>query len=149
MIVGIFFIKLSGPAVDNTTFWKQWHYSDLFRVFFETMSAYVIPFAYGTLGACAYLLRISERRLRMRDFDSCRIPEHRTRLVLGTLSGGMIVLFISADLLNAKNGGGSAFVLVQGALGFIAGYSIDFLFDVIDRIIKAILPSGGLDALVG
>ncbi len=102
----------------------------------------VIPFTYGTLGACAYLLRISEKRLHNRTFESRRIPEHRNRIVLGTLCGGVIVMFVK----ELPGNEGAVLAVTQGALGFIAGYSIDLLFDVIDRIINAILPRVGLDA---
>lgn len=124
---------------------------------------YLVPFLYGALGSCAYLLRISGRKLRMRSFDSRRIIEHFNRLVLGTLSGGVIVLFseellsgsaASADLVQSGSGEASALAqgdietrygLTQGALGFIAGYSVELLFNILDRIIDAILPQGRVD----
>ncbi len=101
----------------------------------------LVPFLYGTLGSCAYLLRVSEVRLRLRDFDTNRIKEHWTRLVLGTLSGGIVVLFITEIPTNPE----ASLFVTQAALGFIAGYSIDFLFNVIDRIKTAIMPGNGGD----
>lgn len=104
---------------------------------------YAIPFTYGTLGSCAYLLRVTEKHLRQRDFDVARITEHYNRLVLGTLSGGVIVLFVQ----DIPTGDGGVLNIAQAALGFLAGYSIDFLFDTLDRIIKAILPKVGIDSV--
>ena len=106
-------------------------------------TTYLIPFSYGALGSCAYLLRITEKHLKGRTFDPIRTPEHRNRLVLGTLSGGVIVLFIR----QIPDVQGGAIELAPAALGFLAGYSIDFLFATLDRIINAILPKVGIDTV--
>lgn len=99
---------------------------------------YLLPFIYGTLGSCAYLLRVTERHLRAKDFDPERLPEHWNRIILGTLSGGVIVIFIQDP---------DGIPVAEGALGFLAGYSIEFLFSVLDRMIAAILPKVGLDTI--
>lgn len=109
----------------------------------QDYTTFLVPFTYGALGSCAYLLRVLERKLRSREFDPDRVPEHWNRLVLGSLSGGVIVLFVhqlpgSNELESIK--------ISLGALGFLAGYSIDFLFQTLDRIINAILPKTGLSS---
>ena len=101
---------------------------------------FLIPFLYGALGADAFLLRETTHKLHTRQFDPRRIPENRARFLLGSLSGGVIVFFVSADLLQSP---GSVFNVGGAALGFIAGFSTDFLFDTIDRVINAILPRVG------
>jgi len=95
----------------------------------------ITPFAYGAFGATVRLLRITERRLRERSFDPRRLPEHLNRLVLGTLSGGVVVLMYSAGGV-----GETDVKLTEAALGFIAGYSIDLMFSLLDRMVKAISP---------
>lgn len=104
---------------------------------------FLIPFTYGTLGACAYLLRVTEKHLRNRDFDIVRIPEHWNRVVLGTLSGGIIVLFVN----KIPGADGQSVELGAATVGLLAGYSTDFLFDTMDRIIKAILPKVGVESM--
>ena len=94
------------------------------------------PFLYGALGACAHLLRTVNDQTHTRTFDPRVIPENWNRLLLGMLSGGVILLFVHQD--------SGTFAISETALGFIAGYSVDFLFEVIDRMIKAILPNTGL-----
>ncbi len=37
--------------------------------------------------------------------------------------------------------------IAEGAFGFLASYSIDFLFQTLDRVIAAILPKTGLDTV--
>lgn len=104
---------------------------------------YLEPFLYGLLGAVVYILRITEQRLRARDYDPAREPEHINRLVLGTLSGGAIILFIE----QVPTGDDTTLQIGTAALGFLAGYSVDFLFETLDRMIQAILPKVGLETI--
>ena len=108
--------------------------------FVYQLSNDLIPFTYGTLGACAHVLRLTDQRIRDREFDPRKVPEHRNRLVLGTLSGGVIVMFFSAGEANTGN-----IALTAAALGFLAGYSTDFLFSIIDRILNALSPRNTKD----
>lgn len=93
------------------------------------------PFAYGAFGATVRMLRITEIRLRERSFDPRRLAEHRNRLVLGTLSGGVIVLIFSSGGVSETD-----VKLTEAGLGFLAGYSIDLLFSLLDRLVKAVSP---------
>ncbi|NOY62713.1 MAG: hypothetical protein GXP10_06075 [Gammaproteobacteria bacterium] len=110
--------------------------ANLFWVRLQHYASFFVPFTYGALGACAYLLRMVETKMQTREFDPGRIPQHWNRLVLGTLSGGMIVIFVNE--LPGSNG--TTIQISEGALGFLAGYSIEFLFQALDRIIGAIIP---------
>lgn len=124
--VSYFDLNAKETITEGKLFWvRLQHYANFF-----------VPFIYGALGACAYLLRIVETLLKAREFDPRRIPQHWNRLALGTLSGGMIVM-----LVNEVPGAETSTVQISvGALGFIAGYSIDFLFQTLDRLINAVLP---------
>ena len=99
------------------------------------------PFLYGALGAFAFVLRVTATRLYSRTFDPARIGEHVNRIVLGTLSGGAIVLFVS----QIPTDQGAQVALSGAALGFLAGYSIDFLFGTLDRVICALLANDAGD----
>lgn len=94
------------------------------------------PFAYGALGASLRILRVVESSLRNRSFDPRRMPEHRTRWVLGTISGGVIVMLYSSGGIND-----SSVKLTEVALGFLAGYSIDLLFSVLDNLVNILSPA--------
>lgn len=114
--------------------------------FFEYLyqvTSYLEPFLYGLLGAVVYILRVTEGRLHGRDYDPAREPEHFNRLVLGTLSGGAIILFIE----QIPGDDGPMLQVGAAALGFLAGYSVDFLFETLDRMIRAILPKIGLETI--
>ena len=96
----------------------------------------VEPYAYGGLGACAYLLRSAHMYIYSRTFDLRRRSEYYNRIILGLVAGGAIFLFVN----NTVGDDSTTVQLSSGALAFIAGYSNDFLFTAIQRIVNAIFP---------
>jgi hypothetical protein len=114
----------------------------LFNLFLQSASI-VQPYLYGGLGACAYLLRSAHRYIHERTFDMRRNSEYFNRILIGAVSGGAIVLFVS----QISDEDGNVVRLSSAALGFLAGYSNDFLFNVIERIIQAILPKVGINTV--
>lgn len=97
---------------------------------------FLIPWAYGGLGSCAYLLRSAHTFIYGRSFDLRRKPEYFNRILLGAISGGATILFMKY-LVDQE---GAAIQLSSAALGFIGGYSTDFLFNTIERIVAAVFP---------
>jgi hypothetical protein len=102
----------------------------------------LLPWAYGALGSCAYLLRSAHYFIHQRCFDLRRKPEYFNRVLLGAISGGAIILFVDY-LVNDDDG--TVLHLSSAAFGFIAGYSTDFLFNTIERIVAAIFPKTDSD----
>jgi hypothetical protein len=105
----------------------------------------LLPWAYGGLGSCAYLLRSAHYYIYQRSFDLRRKPEYFNRVLLGAISGGAIILFVNYLV---DDGSGSVLHLSSAALGFVAGYSTDFLFNTIERVIAAIFPKTDNDPKV-
>jgi hypothetical protein len=103
--------------------------------------AELIPWAYGGLGACAYLLRTAHDLIAKRSFDVRRKPEYLNRILLGAVSGGAIVLLVSSG------GDDDTVKISAAALGFLAGYSNDLLFNAVERVTTALLPKVGLDTV--
>ncbi len=101
------------------------------------------PWAFGGLGACAYLLRSGHRYIYARSFDLRRKPEYLNRILLGAISGGAIILF--ADYLTSESD--TLTHIGNTALGFIAGYSTDFLFNTVERIVTAIFPKVSVETV--
>lgn len=129
------------PQFDATGWanWAKFNSEEFIAMtLFYRLTFYATPFLYGALGACVHIMRVTERHLRMRTFDPRRIPQHRNRVVLGTLSGGIIVLFLTIG-----EGTTSSVQLTAAAAGFLAGYSVDFLFAILDRILGVIVPAAG------
>jgi hypothetical protein len=102
----------------------------------------IVPFAYGGLGALAYLLRSAHTHLCERSFDPLRVPEYYNRMLLGLVAGGAIQLFITQVA-----GEGTMVRLSASALAFISGYNCDFLFTTIERVSAAILPKVGIESV--
>jgi hypothetical protein len=96
----------------------------------------LILYAYGGLGACAYLLRSAHTFIYKRTFDVRRQPEYYNRILLGAIAGGSITLFVN----QTAGDEGATVQLSSAALSFVAGYSTDFLFSKIENIIDALLP---------
>ncbi len=94
------------------------------------------PFIYGGLGACAYLLRSAHSLIAARTFNSSYKPEYLNRILLGIVSGGTATLFAT----NVVDADGQVLKLSQVAIGFLAGYSTDFLFKTIERLLEALFP---------
>jgi hypothetical protein len=109
------------------------------RLLVETL----VPFAYGGLGSCVYLLRSAHSFIAERTFDDRRKPEYYNRILLGVISGGTILLFTR----HLADGNEQVIAVSGAALGFLAGYSTEFLFQAIERVIAAILPRVGLDSV--
>jgi hypothetical protein len=105
----------------------------------------VEPYAYGGLGACAYLLRSAHMYIYTRTFDLRRRSEYYNRIILGLVAGGAIFLFVNSNTGDES----SAVQISSGALAFIAGYSNDFLFNAIQRIVNALFPKTESDRPIG
>ena len=102
----------------------------------------LVPFTYGGIGACLFLLKTLHTYIYARTFDDKRKPEYASRIVLGFVSGGVVVLLIDQV---ASDGG--AIQISAAALGLLTGYNTDFLFSAIERVAAALLPKVGLDSV--
>lgn len=103
----------------------------------------LVPFAYGGLGACAFLLVSCHHYLVERSFERIRRHEYWSRLLLGVIAGGTILLVVEQVI----HDDGTRINISSAALAFVAGYNVDFLFQTIERLMQAILPKVGLDSV--
>jgi hypothetical protein len=119
-------------------FEKDWVYlMHLYQVAFDIL----LPFIYGLLGACLYLLPKCHVFVSSRTFNPLRIPEYKSRMLLGFASGGIVMFFVH------QIGVGEGDEIVQlsaPVLAIIAGYNTDFIFQAIERMVAAILPKVGV-----
>jgi hypothetical protein len=128
--------------------WSNWYLSIIavdgdtnLHLWSRTLVELLTPWLYGALGSCVYLLRSAHTYIYLRTFDVRRKPEYTNRMLLGAMSGGAIILFVN-QIVGEE---GTVIQLSSAALGFLAGYSTDFLFSTIERIITALLPKVGID----
>lgn len=112
----------------------------------ELIKSYVLPGLYGVLGALAYVLRThqaSRRRSSLLDTTG----DYFARVVLGLVAGVAIGLFLKPDAVNGSPEATSIATLTPVALAFLAGYAVELLFNVMDRIVTAF--SGNAPARTG
>ncbi len=104
------------------------------------LQVYFLPLFYGMMGACTFILRSLTEQARKRLFRSDLMISLWVRVFLGSLAGLAIGWFLQPESEGTKNslislaGVGS---LTPFALSFVAGYSVELLFTVLDRFVKA------------
>ncbi|MCB1143085.1 MAG: hypothetical protein KDK54_12635 [Leptospiraceae bacterium] len=108
--------------IQSLTFWVQ------------VLTLYILPLGYGMLGSCTYILRLIsleiERQIYVREHDI----QFALRILLGTFAGFVIGWFISSDA--EVTGSFSPSKLSPFALAFLAGYSVELLFNLLDKIVS-------------
>jgi hypothetical protein len=117
----------------------------------KMLSLYILPLLYGYIGAIAYVLRSLSSEIRAFTFTDVSQINYRLRGFLGALSGLVIGLFLtpwgtvgSSSDATAQHaatavavGGISIEQISPFALAFVAGFSVELLFSVLERIVKA------------
>jgi hypothetical protein len=111
------------------------------------LQLFMLPLLYGLLGALVYVLRTLTIEIKTLTYTIESNISYRLRIQLGALAGLAIGWFtgpnasFSLDALSSEtlfsSGGVSAQTLSPMALAFVAGYSVDVLFALMDRIIYA------------
>ena len=101
----------------------------------QMLQSYILPLMYGLLGAFIFVLRSLLYQVRTLTYTASREISYRLRLTLGCLAG-----MITGWLLKPEMGD---ITLSPMALAFIAGYSIEVLFTLLDRLIDSIRRKPG------
>lgn len=130
---------------------ETWMMSYNFMLFLD-------PFLFGAIGAWIYLYKILNDLYTVRCLHPRKLSTDWLRLFMGALSGGLLVhvlfpdlvgggKFVTQESLLGGNTSGepihevkSALSFSASAVGFLAGYSVDFFYRTLDRMIRAILP---------
>ncbi len=133
-VTGEFWVRYFGEPLDQT--------DGIFNNIGLVLSI-LTPFTYGAMGACVYLLRSLHKYIIERTFDRRRRPEYVNRVLLGSVSGGAMVLLIDQVTTDT----GDVIEFSSAVLGFLAGYNIDLLFSAIERISEALLPKVGIETV--
>lgn len=104
----------------------------------QIIQLYILPLLYGLLGAFAYVLRSISIEIRNLTYEAESNISYRLRVQLGLLSGLAVGWFIDASNPDiALNSSVSFTSLSPMALAFLAGYSVEVLFALMDRLILA------------
>jgi hypothetical protein len=97
----------------------------------KAIALYLLPLLYGLLGANVYILRQLITKLDLWNLDLLSVSKHHLRRALGVLLGAIVgLVFDSNESAVASTGFGLA------SLAFLAGYSSEFIFSVLDTFIE-------------
>ncbi len=96
------------------------------------LNQYILPLLYGLLGGLAFVLRSISKDTKMMTYTSISKIKYGLRVHLGALAG-LVIGFLWGDLQ------GKSFGVVESlsplAVSFIAGYSVEFIFRMLDSLI--------------
>lgn len=95
----------------------------------QVIQFYVLPLLYGLLGALAYVLRVLNFEIRNLVYAIHSNIGYRLRIQLGAVSGLAIGWFFDSEDVSTLSS------LSPLALAFLAGYSVEVLFSLMDRLI--------------
>jgi hypothetical protein len=97
------------------------------------LNQYILPLLYGFLGGIAFVLRSLANETKSMTYTPTSRIKFGLRIHLGALAG-LVIGFLWGDLQ------GKSYGVVESlsplAVAFLAGYSVDFLFRMIDSVIS-------------
>ncbi|TNC42530.1 hypothetical protein FHG66_21335 [Rubellimicrobium rubrum] len=103
----------------------------------NTLNSLVLPALYGLLGGIAYILRSYPLAVQAGTLVGEYTGENFLRMTLAMLSGVIVGLYVGpeAAVTGLPNEPLTTLTLTPIALAFLVGYSVDFLFGFLDRIV--------------
>jgi len=111
----------------------------------------LLTLSFGFLGACVWALREINLRLENFTLAPSQFPRYRARILLGMVAGPTIGLFFNEGHLlsfttTSTNAPTLSTQLSASAIAFIAGFSIEILFAILDRFIRIVQEFAGADS---
>jgi len=114
-------------------------------------NTYLLTLSFGFLGACVWVLREINARLEDFTLAPSRFARYRARILLGMVAGPTIGLFFDQEGRLLSFATSSTDVpslstqLSAVAIAFVAGFSIEILFAILDRFIRIIQEFAGVN----
>lgn len=110
------------------------------RMLLDILNRYGLPILYGLLGAGLYIIKNISKGIREVTLSTTDEIEYGFRFFLGGAAGLAIAWFFvptTGSVPPTSSGPTSLTGLSPLALAFVAGYAVELLFSVIDRVIIA------------
>lgn len=105
------------------------------QIVLTALLKYILPILYGALGASAFIVRTLANEIRDVTYSPESNVRYQLRFYLGAVAGFSIAWFTSES--RSTETVGILQSLSPLALAFLAGYSVDLLFSLLDRIVVA------------
>ena len=96
------------------------------------LNQYILPLMYGFLGGFAFVLRSLSNETKSMTYTAISNIKYALRIHLGALAG-LVVGFLWGDISSSSLGIVESFSPL--AVAFIAGYSVEFMFRMLDSVI--------------
>jgi hypothetical protein len=122
--------ELTGPEQNEV---MQWTYA---QVRLEIISKYFLAILYGLLGATTFALRSIWQDINDGLYSETSKPQYWSRIAIGAVSGLVIAWFVPTGDAGAA-GQSTLATLSPFALAFLGGYSVELLFALMDRFVRA------------
>lgn len=116
----------------------------------EAITEYILPILYGLIGACFYILRQLPKEIESLTFSMNSYINYSLRMAQGPLAGIMVSYFIAPSQDNSLSPAltessasqvqhmtSELSTLSPLALAFLAGYSVEFIFKFIDKMLTS------------
>jgi hypothetical protein len=97
----------------------------------DLLQQFILPLLYGWIGAIAYILRSLSEQIRLWIYRKENTVLCDLRMLLGMVAGLAIGWFFKPSGTEVNGVG----LVSPFALAFVAGYSVDLLFTVMDRVV--------------
>lgn len=103
---------------------------------------FLVPFFYGAIGSWIYLYKTLTNFYLERCLNPKEVSTQWLRLFMGSLGGGVMVhlLVHVDDSVNIATSGATLQFAYMAAIGLLAGYSVDFFYSMLDRLLTTLLP---------
>ena len=96
------------------------------RTILDAFQSLILPFLYGALGACVFLLKRHSEEIA---YEICSPRySYRIRLALGCMAG-VAIGWVSALVIGEEGQ-----TLAPQSLAFLAGYNVELLVAALDRV---------------
>jgi hypothetical protein len=119
------------------------------RLAVSITNTYLLTLAFGFLGACVWVLRDINARLQDFTLAPSLFPRYWARILLGMVAGPTIGLFfqdgrlLSFSTSATNNAPNLSTQLSAAAIAFVAGFSIEIVFAILERFIRIIQEFAG------
>ncbi|MEP3245293.1 MAG: hypothetical protein ABJN40_14115 [Sneathiella sp.] len=118
--------------------------------FLAAVMSYILPILYGMIGACFFILRQLPREIGARTFSMNSYIGYSLRMAQGPLAGILVSYFFTSDQSEAQTHAVAnsdlspldpTFASLSPlAIAFLAGYSVEFIFKIIDKALVSPKP---------
>jgi hypothetical protein len=110
--------------------------------------SYLLPLLFGLVGSFVWVIRRVSYEVSTHTFVAESWPRNVMRLALGPLAGMAVGLIIVPELSGSDSSALILKSLSPIALAFIAGYGVELVFAVLDRIVNAFTGHSAQDRVV-